>query len=175
MKKAIAAAIAALLLLTAPTTARAPTKPQEIHGFRPVEISTVPTVVDWFPTSTDLPPRPQIIIGTAPIITNLTPPTAVVHTVNEAKSYALAVLGAVQYSCIDKIFTQESNWRTKALNSTTGAYGIPQALPGSKMATIASDWRVNPVTQVKWGIKYVNGRYGSACVAWRFKQIHGWY
>lgn len=175
MKKAIAAAIAALLFLSAPTTARAPTPPREIYGFRPVEVNHIPVIYDRFPTSTSLPPRPQVNVEASPIIVDLTTPSPAVHTVNEAKRYALAVLGSVQYSCIDKIFTRESNWRTKASNSTSGAYGIPQALPGSKMGIIADDWRTNPITQVKWGIRYVNGRYGSACEAWRFHQDNGWY
>jgi hypothetical protein len=66
-------------------------------------------------------------------------------------------------------------WRVDATNPSSGAYGIPQALPGSKMATIASDWRTNPATQIIWGIEYMKDRYGSPCAAWSFKSANGWY
>lgn len=61
------------------------------------------------------------------------------------------------------------------MNKSSGAYGIPQALPGSKMAWAGADWRMNPVTQVKWGLHYISGRYGTACSAWRHFQEKGWY
>lgn len=96
-------------------------------------------------------------------------------TVPDAKRYALTVLGSSQYACLDAIFTRESHWNPLDLNRNSGAYGIPQALPGSKMAWAGADWRTNPVTQVKWGIHYVDGRYGSACGAWAFWQRNGWY
>jgi SLT domain-containing protein len=70
---------------------------------------------------------------------------------------------------------RESKWDVNATNPSSGAYGIPQALPGSKMATIASDWRTNPATQIIWGIEYMKDRYGSPCSAWGFKSSHGWY
>jgi hypothetical protein len=84
-------------------------------------------------------------------------------------------IGSTQYNCIDNIFTRESRWNPLAGNPTSGAYGIPQAFPGSKMATFGSNWRYSPLTQVKWGLWYVNSRYGSACEAWAFWQAHGWY
>jgi transglycosylase-like protein with SLT domain len=83
--------------------------------------------------------------------------------------------GSSQFSCFDNIIMRESKWDVNATNPSSGAYGIPQALPGSKMASIASDWRTNPATQIIWGIEYMKDRYGSPCGAWGFKASHGWY
>jgi len=83
--------------------------------------------------------------------------------------------GSGQFSCFDNIIMRESMWDINATNASSGAYGIPQALPGSKMATIGSDWRTNPATQIIWGIEYMKDRYGSPCGAWGFKSSHGWY
>ena len=80
-----------------------------------------------------------------------------------------------QFSCFDNIIMRESKWDINATNPSSGAYGIPQALPGSKMASEGSDWRTNPATQIIWGIKYMKDRYGSPCAAWSFKSSHGWY
>jgi hypothetical protein len=80
-----------------------------------------------------------------------------------------------QFPCLDKLWTRESNWRTKASNSGSGAYGIPQALPGSKMASVAGDWKTNPATQIKWGLGYIEGRYDSPCGAWSHSESSGWY
>jgi hypothetical protein len=77
--------------------------------------------------------------------------------------------------CLDKLWTKESGWNHKARNTSSGAYGIPQALPGSKMATIADDWETNPATQVKWGLGYIEGRYDTPCGAWSHSQSTGWY
>jgi hypothetical protein len=80
-----------------------------------------------------------------------------------------------QMPCLDKLWTRESGWNTRSSNSSTGAYGIPQALPGSKMASVADDWRTNPATQIKWGLNYIKGRYGSPCDAWQHFLSSGWY
>ena len=77
--------------------------------------------------------------------------------------------------CLDKMWTRESNWRTTAENPSSHSYGIPQALPASKMATFGSDYRTNPATQIKWGLDYIKNRYGSPCQAWTFWQAHNWY
>ena len=83
--------------------------------------------------------------------------------------------GSGQFDCFNNIIMRESMWKVNATNPSSGAYGIPQALPGSKMATVASDWRTNPATQIIWGIEYMKDRYGSPCSAWGFKSSHGWY
>lgn len=80
-----------------------------------------------------------------------------------------------QYSCLNNIYVRESGWRWNADNSASGAYGIPQSLPGDKMASAGSDWQTNAATQIKWGLGYIESRYGNPCNAWAFWQAHGWY
>jgi hypothetical protein len=80
-----------------------------------------------------------------------------------------------EFDCLDNIWTQESKWNVHADNPASSAYGIPQALPGSKMASAGPDWQNNAETQIRWGLGYIKARYGSACSAWSFKAAHGWY
>ena len=80
-----------------------------------------------------------------------------------------------QFGCLSTLWNQESGWNTYATNPRSGAYGIPQALPASKMASAGADWRTNPVTQVRWGIAYIASRYGGACAALRHSADVGWY
>jgi uncharacterized protein YabE (DUF348 family) len=80
-----------------------------------------------------------------------------------------------QFACLDELWSRESGWRVNASNSSSGAYGIPQALPGSKMASAGADWQSNPATQITWGLGYITDRYGSPCDAWAFFQARGWY
>jgi hypothetical protein len=80
-----------------------------------------------------------------------------------------------QFGCLVKLWDKESGWHHTAHNSSSGAYGIPQSLPGSKMATAGEDWRTNPKTQIRWGLRYIDDRYGSPCAAWAHSRSHGWY
>ncbi len=80
-----------------------------------------------------------------------------------------------QFSCLDSLWTRESNWKTTADNPTSSAYGIPQALPGSKMASAGADWATNPATQIRWGLGYIADRYGDPCGAWNHFQARNWY
>jgi len=80
-----------------------------------------------------------------------------------------------QFSCLDSLWTRESNWNVHADNPSSSAYGIPQALPGSKMASAGADWATNPVTQIRWGLGYIQDRYGSPCSAWGHSQSQGFY
>jgi len=80
-----------------------------------------------------------------------------------------------QWGCLDSLWTRESNWTVNADNPTSSAYGIPQALPGSKMSSAGADWATNPVTQIRWGLGYIADRYGSPCGAWAHSESHGWY
>lgn len=80
-----------------------------------------------------------------------------------------------QFGCLDSLWTRESNWTVNADNPTSSAYGIPQALPGSKMSTAGADWATNPVTQIRWGLGYIQDRYGSPCGAWGHSESNGWY
>jgi hypothetical protein len=83
--------------------------------------------------------------------------------------------GADQFSCLDNLWTRESTWNPSAENPSSGAYGIPQALPGSKMSEFGLDWRTNPITQMKWGLNYIKQRYGTPCGAWAYSESVGWY
>ena len=110
-----------------------------------------------------------------------TAPTAVLPSSpapasGSVKDFASSLVGGgEQFACLDRLFQKESGWNAAASNRSSGAFGIPQALPGSKMASAGADWATNPNTQVLWGVGYVNGRYGSACAAWAAWQAKGWY
>jgi hypothetical protein len=80
-----------------------------------------------------------------------------------------------QFACFSRIVERESGWDVTARNPSSGAYGLLQALPGSKMASAGADWRTNPATQIEWGVAYMKDRYGSPCGAWSFWQGNGWY
>ena len=83
--------------------------------------------------------------------------------------------GDDQFACLLQLWNEESGWRVNAQNVYSGAYGIPQALPGSKMASIGADWQTNPATQITWGLNYIAGRYGTPCGAYNHKSSAGWY
>ncbi|MBU6144286.1 MAG: transglycosylase SLT domain-containing protein [Acidobacteria bacterium] len=83
--------------------------------------------------------------------------------------------GRDQYSCLVALWERESNWRWNAYNKSSGAYGIPQSLPGAKMAEMGSDWQTNPETQVRWGISYIKNRYGAPCGAMAHSNKFNWY
>jgi len=83
--------------------------------------------------------------------------------------------GGDQFGCLDRLWTKESGWKHTADNPTSSAYGIPQALPGSKMSSEGEDWATNPVTQIRWGLSYIDGVYGTPCAAWAHSQRVDWY
>jgi hypothetical protein len=83
--------------------------------------------------------------------------------------------GDDQFSCLVSLWNKESGWNYQASNRSSGAYGIPQALPGSKMSSAGADWQTNAATQVAWGLGYISGRYGTPCDAWGHSQSSGWY
>jgi hypothetical protein len=97
---------------------------------------------------------------------------------SEAQAQAIAkrmIPNAAQYNAFSKIVEHESGWDVDATNPSSGAYGLVQALPGSKMAAAGSDWKTNAATQIEWGLDYMNSRYGSPVGAWNFWQANGWY
>jgi uncharacterized protein YabE (DUF348 family) len=107
-------------------------------------------------------------------------PTTVVVSPGSAQAIAKAMVAdrgwdSSQFSCLVSLWNRESGWRVQASNASSGAYGIPQALPGSKMASVGSDWRTNAKTQITWGLNYIAGRYGTPCGAWGHSQATGWY
>ncbi|MER5890423.1 transglycosylase SLT domain-containing protein [Streptomyces sp. NPDC001941] len=93
----------------------------------------------------------------------------------DVKALARQMVGGDQFQCFSNIVDHESGWNYQATNPSSGAYGLVQALPGSKMASAGADWRTNPATQIKWGLNYMNERYGSPCGAWSFWQANSWY
>ena len=80
-----------------------------------------------------------------------------------------------QFSCLQPLWALESGWNIYASNPSSGAYGIPQALPGSKMASAGPDWQSDAATQIRWGLSYIQGTYGSPCAAWSHEEADGWY
>ncbi|WP_214416511.1 lytic transglycosylase domain-containing protein [Sphaerisporangium fuscum] len=82
---------------------------------------------------------------------------------------------AGEWGCLEKLWDKESHWNERAMNRSSGAYGIPQALPGSKMASAGSDWQSSAATQIEWGLGYIAARYKSPCGAWAHSQATGWY
>lgn len=83
--------------------------------------------------------------------------------------------GKKQFACLNRLWTAESHWNFRASNTFSGAYGIPQALPGNKMEITGADWRTSPTTQIRWGIRYIKIRYGSPCQAWHHELSTGYY
>ena len=99
------------------------------------------------------------------------------RTIIGAKKVAKAIAlteyawGEDQYLCLNRLWTKESHWNYKARNKRSGAHGIPQALPASRMDVVSTDWRTNPVTQIRWGLRYIEARYDNPCKAWaKFKR-----
>lgn len=107
-------------------------------------------------------------------------PAAGVPDPGSAKATALRLVtargwGTGEYNCLVSLWNKESNWNMYASNPSSGAYGIPQALPGSKMASAGADWATNATTQIQWGLGYIANRYGTPCGAWGHSQSVGWY
>lgn len=109
------------------------------------------------------------------------PPKPVVSVdPGSAQGFAKSLFGSYgwgdeQLTCLVNLWNRESGWRADAANSSSGAYGIPQALPGSKMATAGADWETNGNTQVRWGLGYISSRYSNPCGAWAHSESVGWY
>ncbi|ROS59686.1 septal ring factor EnvC (AmiA/AmiB activator) [Frigoribacterium sp. PhB160] len=127
-------------------------------------------------------PAPAPAPVPAPPVTAPAPPPVVVappSAVNDpagAKAYAATkVGGGAEYTCLVQLWNKESGWRTSATNPYSGAYGIPQALLGSKMASAGADWRTSYRTQVDWGVGYIHDRYGTMCAAWAHSVENDWY
>jgi hypothetical protein len=96
------------------------------------------------------------------------------------RQIAQAMLGSFgwsssQFSCLDPLWEHESRWSVTAANPGSGAFGIPQALPGSRMASAGPDWQASAATQITWGLRYIRDTYGSPCAAWSYEQAVGWY
>ncbi|MDX3644636.1 transglycosylase SLT domain-containing protein [Streptomyces sp. MB09-02B] len=97
------------------------------------------------------------------------------YSIAEIQAMAKAVVAGDQWTCFSNIVDHESSWNYKAVNPSSGAYGLFQALPAGKYSSAGSDWQTNPATQIKWGLNYMESRYGSPCEAWSFWQANHWY
>jgi len=164
--------------VTAPVTAAAPA----LATYRPSpsvsitdDVAGSRLIPSPKPTPTPPPPPPAPAGTPYPSYTPLPPRQTVVAVSGSPRAYAESLVGASQFACLDPLWSRESGWNTYAQNPSSGAYGIPQALPGSKMASAGPDWATNPDTQVRWGIGYVDATYGSPCGAWAHEQADGWY
>lgn len=129
---------------------------------------------------TDKPTPVPVVAASEKKTRNFTAPSAAVPDPGSAQAYAYDAVagrgwGEEQYNCLVSLWKKESGWRVNAQNGSSGAYGIPQALPGSKMASAGQDWATSAATQIEWGLGYVSGRYGTPCGAWAKSQASGWY
>ncbi|MFJ3303192.1 transglycosylase SLT domain-containing protein [Streptomyces sp. NPDC086549] len=97
------------------------------------------------------------------------------YTVAQIQAMARQMVAGDQFQCFSNIVDHESSWNYHAVNASSGAYGLFQALPAGKYASAGADWQTNPATQIKWGLNYMNSRYGSPCQAWTFWQANSWY
>jgi hypothetical protein len=137
---------------------------------RPVRL-----VVTMPPPPPPPPPKPQAPAQqTAPVAAAAAPTPS-----GSAQQIALAMLASYgwsssQFGCLDPLWERESGWNVFASNPD-GAYGIPQADPGSKMASAGPDWQSDATTQIRWGLNYIQGTYGSPCAAWSHEEATGWY
>ena len=115
------------------------------------------------------------------IVSSISRQVEMARTSSGAKKVAKFILsdeygmGDNQFSCLNNLWTKESHWNYKAHNYRSGAHGIPQALPADKMSVVGSDWRTNPVTQIRWGLRYITIRYESPCKAWSFFKSKRYY
>ncbi len=114
------------------------------------------------------------------VVTSRSAPAAGSPDPGSAKAIAYGMVqargwGEGEYNCLVALWQKESNWNVYAHNKSSGAYGIPQSLPGSKMASAGADWATNPATQITWGLGYIQNRYGTPCGAWNASQAKGWY
>jgi hypothetical protein len=119
-------------------------------------------------------------VAVAPVATVSTAPAAGVPDPGSAQAIAYGILqsqgmGEDQYNCLVALWNRESGWNMYAYNASSGAYGIPQALPGEKMASAGADWATNAATQITWGLGYISSRYGTPCGAWEHSESAGWY
>lgn len=135
-------------------------------------------VHDSFSAEAPAPPPPPPVVETASSAGWAPPPIS--PDPGSAQAYAQDAVaargwGSSEFDCLVALWSRESGWRVNAYNASSGAYGIPQSLPGSKMSSAGSDWETNAGTQIEWGLGYIGGRYGTPCGAWAHSEDAGWY
>ncbi|WP_405596947.1 transglycosylase SLT domain-containing protein [Streptomyces sp. NBC_01410] len=119
-----------------------------------------------------------LVLSSAAMVLGANPASAAAAPSQTGPAKAIAqqmIKDDAQFECFSNIVSHESGWDSNASNPSSGAYGLVQALPGSKMASAGADWKTNPKTQIEWGLDYMNERYGSPCGAWSAWQSQGWY
>ncbi len=115
------------------------------------------------------------------LVSSISASVEMARTPEGAKEVAEIILtqeygfGESQFACLDSLWTRESHWNYKAHNYRSGAHGIAQALPAEKMSVVGTDWRTNPVTQIRWGIRYITIRYDTPCKAWSYFKARNYY
>lgn len=168
-----AAYTGSLIPLVLPATASpCPTTIENLAEERPRLLPTPSQTAE--PTTTPRPTRKPTPKPTRkPVVASVPRYTAPATTA--AQRYARRQVGATQYACLYRLWMRESRWNYRAVNRRSGACGIPQAYPCSKMRTAGADYLTNPITQVKWGLRYISGRYGTPCRALQHALTYGWY
>ncbi len=172
-----AVAFLAVIVVAPFTTSQAiaeeyePLKPGETLSQQLMTQATVAASIEIERFEEVVAPAPKVkasVSGVAPAAGTPDPGTA--------QAIALGYVGAgPEFDCLVALWNKESRWNVYAHNKSSGAYGIPQSLPGTKMASAGADWQTNPDTQIRWGLGYNQGRYGSPCAAWAKSQAVGWY
>jgi len=188
VRYAIVVAICIAFIIVAPALAGSTTSWRPFTGtLRPIPIPTDPTAPTFLALTRDVaghrsvptarPTASPTALHRPPA--TIPPPRAVLFVVRASlsavKAYALAKVGSAQFGCLDRLWMKESHWSVTDYNPSSGAYGIPQAVPGSKMRSAGADWRTNPYTQINWGLGYIRARYGSPCNAWAHSVRFNWY
>lgn len=174
--------------VSAPVLVKAPVEPQQYtaHGtYGDFEVSrdgygvTVPAPKVTAPPATETDDTAGTTATEKVTATNTIAAQAATPNPGSAQAIAQEMVaargwGSDQFNCLVLLWNKESGWRVNAYNPS-GAYGIPQALPGSKMGTVGADWQTNPATQITWGLNYISGVYGTPCGAWGHSQSYNWY
>jgi len=157
---------------------------QQAPQYRPMSVADQEAVMDWtLPDARYLKhvhkpkPKPKPQVRHAPATASrattrvpLTDPRSAAHAMLLRQGY-----GESEWTCLDALWTRESSWSASATNASSGAYGIPQALPAEKMASFGADFRTNPITQISWGLWYIHASYGSPCAALSHENSYGYY
>jgi hypothetical protein len=168
----VVAAIAVGLAITWPAGAPAP-RAAAVSG--PVGQQLTGAALRPLATGATTGPDSAVLIASVAPLTVAT--TTAARTPRQIARTMLRRFGwsAAQFPYLNRLWTVESHWNPRAWNRYSGAYGIPQACPGSKMATAGPHWRTNATTQIRWGLRYIKGRYGSPRRAWQHEVVYGWY
>ena len=130
---------------------------------------------------TELSSTATVLASSMSIVSSASANVELARTPEGAKEVAKVLMdekygwGDYQYECLNSLWTKESHWNYKSSNKSSGAHGIPQALPATKMDSVGTDWRTNPVTQISWGLRYIDQRYSTPCKAWSKFKRSNWY